>query len=113
MRKVLLIAFACLVLTSCGSTQLYSWYDYEDVTYKYSKVPDDKLQEKVLAQYEKMINKQREKRGVVPPGLYAEYGYMLCKMERVSEGLEYLKKEIALYPESEVYISRIIKSFEQ
>lgn len=102
-----------MVLSSCGPTKLYSWYNYEDATYKYHKVPDDKLREKVLIQYENMINKQREKRGVVPPGLYAEYGYMLCKMNKVSEGLEYLKKEIVLYPESEVYISRIIKSFEQ
>lgn len=113
MKKGLLIAFASLILTSCGSTQLYSWYNYEDTTYKYSKVPDDKLQKNVLEQYERMINKQREKRRVVPPGLCAEYGYMLCKMERVSEGLEYLKKEIALYPESEVYISHVIKSFEK
>ena len=113
MKKIFIFLFTCMVLSSCGPTKLYSWYNYEDVTYKYHKVPDDKLREKVLIQYENMINKQREKRGVVPPGLYAEYGYMLCKMNKVSEGLEYLKKEIVLYPESEVYISRIIKSFEQ
>lgn len=113
MKKCLLISLVCMLFASCGPTQLYSWYDYEDVTYKYSKVPDEKLQEKVLEQYDKMINKQRGKREAVPPGLYAEYGYMLCKMKRVDEGIEYLKKEIALYPESEVYVSNIIKMFEQ
>ena len=113
MKKCLLMAVACLLLSSCASTKLYSWYDYEDATYEFNKAPDEELQKKVIEQYEKMINKQTETRGVVPPGLYAEYGYMLCKMNRIAEGIEFLKKEIALYPESEVYISRIIKAFEK
>lgn len=115
MRALYLIVISiCIFFASCSSsTQLYSWYKYEDATYKYSKTPNDKLQKDVLGQYEKMIKSQREYRGIVPPGLYSEYGYMLCKMNRTTEGIEYLNKEITLYPESEVYISRIIKSFQK
>ena len=115
MKKLSFIACAlcCLFLTSCmAPTNLYTWYDYEESTYQYSKKHTDKLQERVLAQYKKM-EKQKGIRKVVPPGLNAEYGFMLCKLGKTEEGLSYLKKEIELYPESSKYISRIIKQLEK
>lgn len=117
MKKILFsvaIVVATLSLTSCKSTQkLYSWYNYEDITYQYSKKSTDELQVKVLEQYKKLTDNQKGVRGVVPPGLYAEYGFLLYKTGREAEGLEFLKKEISLYPESETYISRIIKQLEK
>lgn len=108
---VLAIAF---ISTSCNSTQnLYSWYNYEDATYQYSKKQTEELQAKVLEQYKKITENQKGVRGVVPPGMYAEYGYLLCKSGKKTEGLGFLKKEIELYPESKAFISRIIKQFEK
>ena len=100
--------------TSCSTTKtLYSWYDYEDATYQYNKKPTDELKTAMLKQYKKLEDKQKGTRGVVPPGFNSGYGYLLYKTGKKEEGLEYLKKEIALYPESEVYISRIIKQLEK
>lgn len=115
MKKLVCIAVvAVLALSSCGSPKtLYSWYNYEDATYKYSKTSTDELQAKVLEQYAKLTTKQKGTRGVVPPGLYSEYGFLLCKTGKKDEGLSYLKKEVALYPESEKFISRIIKQLEK
>lgn len=117
MKKILFsiaIVVATLSLISCNTTrELYSWYNYEDVTYQYSKKSTDELQVKVLEQYKKVTDKQKGVRGVVPPGLYAEYGFLLCKTGKKEEGIEFLKKEISLYPESETYISRIIKQLEK
>lgn len=116
MKKILFLGAAALVLTlsSCGSTStLYSWYDYEDIAYQYNKRTTEELQAKVLEQYKKVTDKQKGVRGVVPPGMYAEYGYLLCKTGKNEEGLSFMKKEIELYPESEVYISRIIKQLEK
>lgn len=105
---------ATLSFTSCNTTKnLYSWHDYEDMTYKYSKRQTDELQVKVLEQYKKVMDHQKGVRGVVPPGLYAEYGFLLYKTGKQAEGIEFLKKEISLYPESETYISRIIKQLEK
>lgn len=50
---------------------------------------------------------------MVPPGLYAEYGYMLYRTGKKEEGLSFLRTEIKTYPESEKYISRIIKQLEK
>lgn len=108
------LCFTALLLASCSApTNLYSWYNYEDVTYKYSKLKTDELKNKVYQQYDKMEKKQVGLRKVVPPGFYAEYGFMLCKDGKTEEGLTYLKQEIALYPESEVFIGGMIKNLEK
>lgn len=113
-KSILAAAVLALALTGCTSTQtLYSWYDYEDTTYKYSKTPTDELQVKVLEQYKKITAAQKGTRGVVPPGMYAEYGFLLCKTGKKEEGLSFLREEIKLYPESEAYVSRIIKQLEK
>lgn len=113
MTKILLALFVAMTITSCTTTKLYSWYDYEDITYQYSKRRTDELQVKVVEQYQKLVEKQKGTRGVVPPGLYAEYGYLLYMTGKQEEGLKFLKEEIKLYPESERYISRIIEQLEK
>jgi hypothetical protein len=114
MKKIFIAVIAVLSLSSCTTTKtLYSWYGYEDVTYQYSKKSTDELQVKMLEEYKKVTDKQKGTRGVVPPGLYAEYGYQLYKGGKKEEGLNFLKKEIESYPESEKYISRIIKQLEK
>ncbi len=116
-RHLALAAVAVLTLASCGTSNtvqpLYSWYDYEDATYEYYKKNTDEKKVKMLEQYQKLIDKQKGARGVVPPGLYAEYGYILYKSGKKDQGLSFLKEEIKLYPESETYISRIIKQLEK
>lgn len=115
MKKLLFIAAVSLVIMSCSSPEktLYSWYNYEDATYQYNKKRTDKLHENMMSQYLLMTEKQKGVRKTVPPGLYAEYGFALCQSGKREEGLNYLKKEIELYPEAEGFISRIIKQFEQ
>lgn len=114
MKKLMVIAAAAMLLASCTTQQpLYSWYDYEDATYQYSKKRTDELKLKVLEEYKLLTEKQKGTRGVVPPGLNAEYGYMLYMTGKHDEGLALMKKEIELYPESEKYISRIIKQLEK
>ena len=66
-----------------------------------------------MEQYQKLTEKQKGIRGTVPPGLYAEYGYLLYKTGKQKDGLNFLKEEVKLYPESEKYISRIIKQLEK
>jgi hypothetical protein len=114
MKKLFIAVIAVLALSSCNTNRtLYSWYNYEDATYQYNKKLTEELQVKMLEQYKKLTEKQKGTRGVVPPGMYAEYGYQLYKTGKKEEGLSFLKKEIALYPESEKYISRIIKQLEK
>lgn len=116
-KKILKSALAAMTvcaLASCSTSKsLYSWYDYEDATYQYSKKATPELYTKMMNEYVKVGTKQKGTRQAVPPGLNAEYGYQLCKEGKTDEGLKYLKKEIEMYPESEKYVSRIIKQIEK
>ena len=114
MKKIILSGVIIALFASCSSTKtLYSWYNYEDATYQYNKKRTDETKVKMMEQYLKLIQKQKGTRKVVPPGLYAEYGYVLYMCGIKEEGLDFLKQEIKLYPESETYISRIIKQLEK
>lgn len=105
---------AALLLCACtGPESLYSWHNYDNAIYKYNKRQTEELQAKLLDTYRRMTEYQGGKRGVVPPGLYAEYGYLLYKTGKKDEGLSFLRQEIKLDPESERYISRIIKQIEK
>ena len=114
MKRFLFYAIGLLALASCQAPQsLYSWYDSEDATYEYTKRLTDEKLEKAMIQYKKVITKQKGLRKTVPPGVNAEYGYLLYKSGKKDEGLALLKAEINAYPESEVFISRIIKQLEK
>ena len=114
MRKVFLSFICMIALASCESQKsLYSWYNSEEATYKYTKRGTEELLTKAMAQYEKVIEKQKGVRKVVPPGVNAEYGYLLYKAGKKEEGLALLKAEIKAYPESEKFISRIINQLEK
>lgn len=114
MKKIFISAICLVAMASCTTTtSLYSWYDSEDATYQYTKKGTDELLTKAMLQYDKVITKQKGTRKVVPPGVNAEYGFLLYKAGKKAEGLALLKEEVALYPESERFISRIINQLEK
>ena len=114
MKKYLIMAICVMALASCQTQKsLYSWYDSEDATYVYTKRGTEETLAKAMAQYEKVISKQKGLRKVVPPGVNAEYGFLLYKAGKKEEGLALLHAEITAYPESEKFISRIIKQLEK
>lgn len=103
-----------LSFVSCTMQEkaLYSWYDYDNAAYKYQKELTDNSKAAFMTQMDKM-EKQRGQRGIVPPGYNAEYGFLLYNSGQAEEGLQYMKKEVELYPESQLFIGGIIKRLEQ
>lgn len=114
MKKILAIAFTAVLAVSCTTKKpLYSWGDYGDATYSYLKDSDEDAIEDLLKNYKDMIKNQNGTRKTVPPGIYADYGYLLMQEGRTEEGRRMFKKEIELYPESRIFIDRILKMLEQ
>ena len=72
------------------------------------KNSNEKSTQELIATYQKIIDKQNGSRGVVPPGIYADYGFILLQANKTKEGKAMLLKEVALYPESKVFIDRIL-----
>lgn len=111
--KIFTVISAVLLLAACSENTLYSWHDYNDALYKDYKSHTEDTSAKLMKQYKKMCEKQKGTRKVVPPGIYAEYGYMLYKQGNTEEAIQYLEKEIAEYPASEAYIGRIINQLKK
>lgn len=111
------LCFTLLALfsTSCASNEaLYSWDNYENASYAYTKDPSEKNFAKLDKCFDKMFDKQEKSyRKVVPPGLCAEKAYMLLKEGKKDEAMRYFDLEIKNYPESKLFIDRIKKQIEQ
>ena len=142
MKRLLILALASFALTSCGFTSsLYYWggeqsgaTTYEALTYKnYDKQTPESIC-MLICMYENIVSNPGGSRNVPPPGICAEYGYMLLIPENAAifaehatamqkrtfssgdystifseKGKEMLQKEIELYPESEKFIVPLIE----
>lgn len=110
MKCIILLSFLLsMLIVSCGTTSkdTFYWGNYSSTLYDYKKNPDDKTLEAHKKELLSVIEKSVQYKKIVPPGVYAEYGYLLLKEGSENEGFEYLAKEIELYPESTVFINRI------
>lgn len=144
MKRVLIAALAMLLLSSCGiSNSLYYWGGmqqgttaYENLAYQsYDKQTPKSICDLVVV-YENMVTHPGGTRQIPPPGICAEYGYLLLQPETATtfmnnatfsqkrifnrsdyevffleRGQEMLKKEMELYPESAQFIAPLIKKF--
>jgi hypothetical protein len=114
MKRIIQISMIAFLLVSCSAQKpLYTWNKYESNSYSYLKNSDQASTQELIETYQKIIEKQKGSRGTVPPGVYADYGYLLLQANKTEEGKAMLLKEIALYPESKVFIERILKMLEK
>lgn len=93
--------------TGCAPQTLYHWGDYDSYLHSYYKNPAEREQfvEKVV-----VIIQDAEKSGRIPPGLYAEYGYLLYESGNYPEAIVYFKKEQDLWPESSFFMDKMIRN---
>jgi hypothetical protein len=113
MRILIIFLGAAWLLSSCTVQKpLYSWAKYETASYNYLKNSDEKSTQALIENYQKIIEKQTGTRKVPPPGVYADYGYVLLQIGKTTEGKALLIKETELYPESKIFIDRILKMLE-
>lgn len=105
----------CAIIVGCSTAPkpMYSWYDYDDAAYKYQKNSDTKSLDELVKQYEKIIANQKGTRKEVPPGVYADYGFILIQAKKTEEGKKMLMKESELYPESSIFVNSVIRMIEK
>lgn len=113
MRKTFIVLIGVFMIASCTVQKpMYSWYNYDVSSYNYLKNNDEKSKQELIENYKKIIENQKGSRNVPPPGICADYGFLLIQDGKTEEGKSLLVKEIALYPESKVFIERILKMLE-
>jgi hypothetical protein len=107
--RVLLIApFLVGLLGGCVTNhQRYDWGTYDPSLYSYYKDPTKEaaLAESLAA----IISTADSNHALVPPGIYAEYGYLQLQQGKNLTAVELFKQEEAHWPESKVFMDRMIK----
>lgn len=93
------------LLGACESGDGYYWGQYEPRLYAYYEDPD--ALGPLVEDLESTIARGEEKQRV-PPGLYAEYGYLLLVKRRNEEAIAYFNKEKTAWPEATVLMDKMI-----
>lgn len=99
MKPLLVVCATALLLVGCQATPpKYEWGTYEQSMYMYYKDPS-KPAEFMQAIARTIELAEKEKR-LVPPGLHAEYGYLLMSAGRSQDALTQFAREKSAWPES-------------
>lgn len=104
-KVITLIIFMAYGALGCGPSTKYYWGNYENSLYHYYKNPSE-VEE--MAEALAKIVENGEQEGRVPPGLYAEYGYLLFVTGNTGEAVTYFEKEKNIWPESSVLMDKMI-----
>jgi hypothetical protein len=87
--------------------QRYDWGSYDPSLYAFYKDPTKEaaLAESLAA----IISTADSDHALVPPGIYAEYGYLQLQAGKNVAAVGLFKQEEAHWPESKIFMDRMIK----
>ncbi|WP_462327070.1 DUF4810 domain-containing protein [Desulfobaculum sp.] len=97
-----------LMLAGCQKTGIYYWGDYSETYYQYMQSPTEETLATHVQSIESVIEQSKRLNKAVPPGIYAEYGYYKLKAGQTDEAVKYFTLEKELYPESRIFMERLI-----
>jgi hypothetical protein len=103
--KYLFILFLLSSLIGCNAHTRYSWSDYDTKMYKHYKNPAER--ETFVLELKEILD-NAEPTGNVPPGIYAEYGFVMYEQGNNQQAIIYFQKEANKWPESRVFMTKLI-----
>jgi len=114
MKKIIALV-ALAMLTGCETTPAttYYWGNYESLVYNMYKNPGEATADQQVEKLRKDIEAAASKGKPVPPGLFAHIGMLYASMGDAPQAKESLNQELALYPESAVFVDGLISRMEQ
>lgn len=108
LRLLMVAPILAWALAGCATNhQRYDWGSYDPSLYAYYKDPTKEaaLAESLAA----VISTAGSNQALVPPGIYAEYGYLQLQQGKNLAAVELFKQEEAHWPESKIFMDRMIK----
>jgi len=100
MRRLVWLVAATAAVAGCATPRtLYTWGNYEELIYA-SYVTPDKLPPQ--SQQSRATNKR------MPPGWHAHLGYLYYQLGKPDEARRELSTEKAEFPESAVFMDRLL-----
>lgn len=100
------------MISGCAqkSTSLYNYGAYSQSYYDYKKnMTDESALELQKAIEEAIANAKDSHSGRVPPGMYANLGYLYLKSGNSKAAISSFEMEKKIYPESAHFMDRVIR----
>lgn len=108
-KKILFLTLALAALmTGCRSPDVYYWGYYENLVYVSYTKPDKATPEMQARTMEEDVQKAISANKPLPPGFHAHLGNLYFQMRKTDLALSEFQKEKAQFPESAVFMDRLI-----
>lgn len=107
-RRILSIVIigASVATVACAPVSRFEWGTYEQALYAYSQNPENRPVYKLSL--ETAIERGRA-RNAVAPGMLAELGFLYLEDGNVEQAVKAFQEERSLFPESAVFMDRVIR----
>jgi hypothetical protein len=103
---VAVLAFLCTA--GCvPRPSMYYWGDYSETLYRAKKTPGDDTLLAHRQSLENIVEQSKTLNLRVPPGVYAELGYIYFRQNNDGLASRYFQMEENLYPESKILMTRL------
>ena len=113
--RALIVAAGVLWLAGCVSKpqMIYSWGSYEDLVYASYLSPQDLPAEKQVELLEKDYQLARSTNQRLPPGWHAHLAALYFEVGKPDQAHQELLTEKAEFPESGVFVDRLIANLKR
>jgi len=100
----------CFLLAGCSNISPggYYWGKYSYTYHDLLKNPSDSTRSAHERTLRDIIKKSEAKNLRTPPGIHAELGHLLHKAGKGEEAQSHYQAEQKLYPESEIFLQRLL-----
>lgn len=108
-KFVVAISMSAAFLTGCATTAIpYEYGNYSESYYSFKKEPGDQSLLEWKNSMMEIIEESEESSFRVPPGIYANLGYLSLKQNNLDEAIAYFLKEKEIYPQATVFMDKLI-----
>jgi len=110
-KKILFVALTISIfIAGCTPQKMYYLGDYSQTLYSLEKNQTEEALINHKQELEKILIESEARNLPVPPGIYAELGYINLKANNSQKAITLFQTESQLYPESQHLMDRLIQS---
>ena len=111
-NKIIIFSFfwVGISIAGCSAPKMYYFGDYSKTLYALEKNQNEESLLNHKQELEKIISESEAKGLPIPPGIYAELGYICLNGNDTNEAIRLFNNELSLYPESKQLMDRLIQS---
>tara|TARA_R110001583_G_scaffold3812_4_gene23279 strand:+ start:1519 stop:1869 length:351 start_codon:yes stop_codon:yes gene_type:complete len=110
MKTVFVVAFVTIFLAGCQTTKpMYEYENYSESFYSMKKEGGEETAAQWKISLESIIEKSKVKAVRVPPGIYANLGYIHLKANNSEKAIAFFEQEKQIYPEASKFMDNLIQ----